>query len=293
MAEVTVRVPATTANLGPGFDSFGCALGLYNTLTFREIQEGLSVTGCPEAYQNRDNLAVRAYEAAMERLGRPVAGLGLHIEAEIPVSRGLGSSSAMILGGVLAANHLAGGTLTREDVLEVGTELEGHPDNLAPALYGGLTASMMEGGRPVTASFPLWEKLQFVVLIPDFPLSTAQAREVLPRQVDFQDAVFNVSRGALVLSALGSGDLDLLGRAMDDRLHQPYRRSLIPGIDLAEMAAYSSGAAAFCVSGAGPTCLALGASPRLREDIAAAMAEVLPSWRVLPLLPDREGAVIL
>lgn len=293
MGKVTVRVPATSANLGPGFDSFGCALQLYNTYTFETIAGGLEIFGCPEEFRNRDNLSVVAYRYAMEALGLPMEALRLDIQAQIPVCRGLGSSSAMIIGGMMAANALHGNTLSREEMLRLCTVVEGHPDNLAPALYGGMTASLMRDGRPVTARFHLSEKLRFFALVPDFPLSTQLARSVLPQRIPFADAVFNVSHAALLLRALETADIDMIALALDDRLHQPYRRGLIEGYDLAEQTAKACGVAAFCISGAGPTCLCIADDVSVGDRLREKLPEVLPTWQVLSLLPDTQGARIL
>ena len=287
MGSVTIRVPATSANLGPGFDSFGCALALYNTYTFEQISGGLEIYGCDEEFRNRDNLSIVAYRYAMEALGLPMEPLSLTIDAHIPVCRGLGSSSAMIIGGVMAANVLHGSPMSREELLRLCTVVEGHPDNLAPALYGGMTASLMRGGMPVTACFPLSEKLRFFALVPPFHLST--------QTVPFADAVFNVSHAALLLRALETADIDMISLALDDRLHQPYRKGLIEGYDTAEQTARDCGVRAFCISGAGPTCLCIADNDEVGQRLTEAVAaqEALAGWQVLPLRVDTEGAKVL
>ena len=293
MEQVTVRIPATSANLGPGFDSLGCALALYNALTFSERESRLCITGCPAKYQNEENLAVRGYRAVQKRLGVPPKGLALHICGEIPVSRGLGSSAAMIAGGVLAANALHGSPLSREELLTVANGIEGHPDNLAPALYGGLTASLVEDGIPHTVRLLLHEKWKFIAAIPDYELSTHQAREVLPESVPFADAVFNASRTAVLLGALQSGDSALLRTAMQDRLHQPYRRGLIPEYDAVEAAAWACGAVGFCISGAGSTLLCIAEDDGFAARLAERCKVLKTGWQILPLAVDREGAKVL
>lgn len=288
MERITLRVPATTANLGPGFDSFGCALTLYNVYTFERRESGLEITGCPAEFCNRENLSVRAYDRVTRALGLPEDGLALRVRAEIPVCRGLGSSSAMLAAGALAANALHGSPLSRTELLTLCTELEGHPDNLAPTIFGGLTASMMDGKTPVTARFSLSERLHFVALVPDFPLSTRLARSVLPKTVPFADAVFNVSHAALLLRALETADAPLLRLALDDRLHQPYRRMLIPGCDAVQELAARFGA--FCISGAGPTCLCITDSGEAAARLAADLPEACPGWQAHCLRADLEGA---
>lgn len=293
MAKVTLRVPATSANLGPGFDAFGCALELYNTYTFEQTEGPVEVTGCPEEFCNEENLSIQAYRYALEAMGLPMEGIRLHVQAEIPVCRGLGSSSAMIIGGIMAANVLHGRPFTTEKLLALCTVLEGHPDNLAPALYGGMTASLMRNGEPVTARFPLSPQLRFLALVPDFPLSTELARSVLPKQVPFADAVFNVSHAALLLRALETADTDMIALALNDRLHQPYRKHLIRDYDRVEAIAKACGCTAFCISGAGPTCLCIAADDVVGEKLAERLPKECPGWQVLALRVDTEGAKIL
>lgn len=228
MKRVTIRVPATTANLGPGFDAFGCALSLYTDVTFEETDSGLEITGCDEAYTGPDNLAYTAYCAVLGTLSEEVRGVKIHIDAHIPICRGLGSSAALLVAGAMGANVLRGNKLSTQGLLNITNAMEGHPDNLAPAFLGGLTASMVDGGLPVSVSFPLHAGWEFLVLIPDFTLSTPLARSVLPEQVNRRDAIYNISHGALVLKALELGDEKLLRTAMQDRLHQNYRKKLIP-----------------------------------------------------------------
>ena len=220
--QVTIRVPATTANLGPGFDAFGCALSLYTDVTFEETDAGLEITGCDEAFTGPDNLAYTSYCAVLASLSEEVRGVKIHINAHIPICRGLGSSAALLVAGAMGANVLRGSKLSTQGLLNITNAMEGHPDNLAPAFYGGLTASMVDSGLPVTVSFPLHPGWEFLALVPDFNLPTTLARSVLPEQVSRADAIYNISHGAMVLKALELGDEKLLRNAMQDRLHQNY-----------------------------------------------------------------------
>ncbi len=284
-----VRVPASSANLGPGFDCFGIAWQLYNEIEFTP-GENIEISGCDERFRNAENLAYRAYAAALEKGN--VKEKGVHIRfgrTDIPVSRGLGSSSALIVGGVIAANAMYDLKLSDMEMLEVATAVEGHPDNVAPALLGGLTASTMVGSDPVTVHFPLSDKLSFAALVPPFELSTALARSVLPASVSRADAVFNVSRAALVLNALGSGDCAMLGVGMEDRVHQPYRLPLIEGWEKAKELVNDCGGKAMCISGAGSTLMCASDEADFSEKLSADIP-LLPGWRVIPLLPDFEGA---
>ena len=265
-----VRVPASSANLGPGFDSFGIAWQLYNEIDFQITEDGLSISGCAEEYQNEDNLAWRGFR----------------------VSRGLGSSAALIAAGVTAANELYELGLSREDLLLLATEVEGHPDNVAPALYGGLGVSAMDGGRAITRRFPLSDRLRFAALVPPFELSTTLARSVLPAELPREDAIFNISRGALLLRALGDGDAELLNFAMDDRIHQRYRAKLIDGFKTARIEAQECGAAGICISGAGPTLLCIADRPDFPSRMETALELALPGWECVELTPDLDGAKI-
>ena len=267
MKKVTVRVPATTANLGPGFDAFGCALSLYTDVTFEETESGLEITGCDEAYTGPDNLAYTSYCAVLASLSEEIRGVKIHIDAQIPIGRGLGSSAALLVAGAMGANVLRGNKLSTQGLLNITNAMEGHPDNLAPAFFGGLTASMVDNGLPVSVNFPLHPDWEFVALIPDFDLPTTLARSVLPEQISRADAIYNVSHGALVLKALELGDEKLLRTAMQDRLHQKYRKKLIPDYEKIEALVRTTGAG-FCLSGAGPTLLCITRSPRLKEVLA-------------------------
>lgn len=290
MNKVTVRAPATTANIGPGFDSMGCALALYNYITCEPLMENqLIITGCPKQYQNEENLAVQGYYAVLKRLGLPKEGLALDIKANIPVCRGLGSSAALIAGGAAAANLMHGTPLFADELLQITNEIEGHPDNLAPAIYGGLTASLLENGKPKTIKLPLSPALRWVAAIPDFELSTHLARSVLPKEVSFADAVYNASHAAVLVGAMGSGNRELIATALRDRLHQPYREKLIPEYDKVRAAAEQCGAIAFCISGAGPTLLALTDDKDFAKRYAKACECLEHHWDIMELSVDHEG----
>ena len=293
MKRVTIRVPATTANLGPGFDAFGCALSLYTDVTFEETDCGLQITGCDEAFTGPDNLAYTAYCAVVASFSQEVQGLKIHIDANIPIGRGLGSSAALLVAGAMAANVLHGNRLSTQGLLNITNAMEGHPDNLAPAFFGGLTASMVDNGLPVCVNFPLHPDWEFLALVPDFPLSTAVAREVLPKQYSRADAVYNIAHGALVLKALDLGDEKLLRNAMQDRIHQNYRKSMIADYDKIEGLIRNTGAA-FCLSGAGPTLLCITRNPGLEEKLSQRLASATTAkWEMIPLHVEFQGAHVL
>ena len=291
--KVTVRVPATTASLGPGFDSFGLALTLYNDISLEETETGLEFIGCPADYANGDNLIFVSYKAAMDAMGIPVKGLKVTIDSNIPISRGLGSSAALLTAGAMGANALHDSPLSWQQRLEVTNPIEGQPDNQAPAIFGGHTASMMVGEQPITVPCTLHPDWKYLALVPDFPLSTSAARGVLPASYSRSDAVYNVGRGALVIKALELGDEKLLAMAMDDKIHQPYRRKLIADYDAIESIVQQHGAA-FALSGAGPTLLCVTRNDNLADILREALpAQTQANWTVLSLEAEHNGVQIL
>jgi homoserine kinase len=300
MDKLRVRVPATTANLGPGFDALGMALDLWNEAEFTRRADGrvaVMVTGEGAGTLPRDtnNLvaasALRIFELAGER---PI-GLQINCHNNIPLASGLGSSGAAVLSGMLAANALLDERFDLDALLKIAIQSEGHPDNVAPAMLGGLVLCMVDGERvrlhrlaPRADRKPIFITLALPAC--DFP--TQAARAVLPVQVMRQDAVFNISRAVLVAEALRSGDLGLLGSAMEDRLHQPYRLPLIPGAQAAMEAAKGAGAEAVALSGAGPSLAAFSAhrDPAIGEAMQRAFAGTGIAARVFELSPSDTGA---
>lgn len=272
---VKVSVPATTANLGPGFDTLGMALEFYNTVEMEEREDGLTIEieGEGEDYLPRDdqNIVYRSAREVFAAVGYEPKGLWIKLINRIPVASGLGSSSAAIIGGLLAANKLTGGRLDEESILDLAIRIEGHPDNVTPAYLGGMTVSCVNDGRTnyIKTAFP--PELRTVVAVPEFQLSTAEARRILPQEVSLKDAVYNVSRSSLLVAAILTGKFDLLSVAMDDKLHQPYRAKLIPGLDRVFEAGKNAGAKAVVISGAGPSIIAFATTDV--EPIGRAMAE--------------------
>ena len=293
MKSVTIRVPATTANLGPGFDAFGCALQLYTDVTFEETESGLEITGCDEEFAGPDNLAYVSYCAVLASLSEEIKGVKIHIDANIPICRGLGSSAALLVAGAMGANVLRGNRLSTQGLLNITNAMEGHPDNLAPAFFGGLTASMVDNGLPVAVNFPLHPDWEFLALVPDFNMPTVKARAVLPEQVSRADAIYNIAHGALVLKALELGDEKLLRNAMQDKLHQPYRKHMMEDYETIESIARTAGAA-FCLSGAGPTLLCITRDKTLKEKLAEKLPKLTKrNWQIMPLHIAFEGAKVL
>lgn len=256
---VSVTVPATSANLGPGFDCLGLALNLYLEVTAEIGSAGLHIaTNEPDLPTDASNLVYLALTLVFEAAGKPQPeGLQMDIHNGIPLSRGLGSSAAAIAAGLLLGNELARARFDHLRLLEVGLPLEGHPDNLAPALFGGLQVSSLEEGRVLSVGVDLPKLPSIALYIPDFLMSTSDARRVLPASVPRADAIFNTGRSSLLVAALARGQLEVLRWAMDDRLHQPYRASIFPPLPHLIKAALDAGAAGAAMSGAGSAVIAL------------------------------------
>lgn len=289
-----VRVPASSANLGPGFDCFGIAWQLYNEIEFLKEGSRLKITGCPPQYCNKNNLCSIAYNEVLKYAGIQEHPIKINfLKSDIPVSRGLGSSAALIAGGVIAANRLNSLNLSPQELFSIATSIEGHPDNIAPAIFGGFTASAMDGEQALCVSFPVSSKLNFTAFVPDKQLSTQLSRSVLPSEYKKSDAVFNISRTALLIKALESGDFKLLSTALQDRIHQPYRMPLIDGFREAESIALNLGACGMCISGAGSAMLCVAQTEDFCEKATEKISLSFPAWKVMPLIPDLSGAAVL
>ena len=295
---IHVRVPATSANLGPGFDALGLALALHNEVVAEEadrVDVSLRGEGATELAKDADNTVVRGVRLAYDAAGRPFRGVRLECVNRVPLARGLGSSAAAWVGGLAAGNALLGSPLDRDAMLALAARAEGHPDNVAAAIFGGLTVSCVTADAVTAISLPVPRPLQWVVLIPEATNATADARAVLPAAVPRADAVFNVQRVALLLASLQTGRPAALRAALDDRLHQPYREKLFPWMRGVTSAAIAAGALGCVLSGAGPSLLAVvdggadgGRVARALEE-ALRRAGVAGSARALAV--DTEGAV--
>ena len=302
---VRVRVPATSANLGPGFDALGVACTLYNEMTLTLTHEkGLHISARGEgaAYIPGDerNIVWKSIQYLLQRADRAeeFQGAKIRMNNRIPLSRGLGSSATAIVAGLTAANAIVGSPFSRDDLLQLATDIEGHPDNVAPAIFGGFTVNTVTNGHVECFSFLPRIFMRFVVMVPDFYLSTKSAREVLPSEVPMKDAVFNVSHAAMMVAALARGSEKHLGNAFEDALHQNHRASLIPGMFDVFAAAKKAGAYGAVLSGAGPCLIAFVPEHRkCTEEVAAAMQEAFRAHdveaRPLHLRLDTKGARVL
>jgi homoserine kinase len=293
---VRVRVPASSANLGPGFDALALALALHNEV---EIEEGdgvsMTVHGEGEARLDRGaaNVVARGAAMAFGAAGRDFRGATIRCVNRIPLGRGLGSSAAAWVAGLVGANALLGTPLDRGALVTLAARAEGHPDNVAAAVLGGLAVSCSAEGRVVAVALPVPTEVRWVVLVPEIESATRDARAVLPDTVPRSDAVFNVQRASLLLAALAAHRADLLPVAMHDRLHQPYRLRLFPWMSAVEAAAREAGALGCVLSGAGSAILA--AASDSADGVGRAMEQALRAaginGRALSLGVDTEGAV--
>lgn len=256
---IRVRVPATSANVGAGFDALGLAVGLYNTATFELRPQGLEITATDgtQVPTGRSNLIYRAVRTVFDQVGEKLPGLRILQTNAIPMARGLGSSSACIVAGILGADALLGHKLTRRQMLTLATAIEGHPDNVAPAMLGGFVTSAYDEGQVYSVKKEISKNLAFAAFVPSFGLLTEKARAALPQAVPYRDAVYNLSRAALATAAFCDGDYELLEVATKDALHQQYRLPLIPGGEKVFDLARRLDAYAVYISGAGPTIMAV------------------------------------
>lgn len=295
--KATARIPASTTNLGPGFDVLGLALQLYSTVTLEIVGEepevvvsGVDVDKIPSSPQH---IAFKAVETIFQHSGIEIPkGLKLSIVNGIPAIRGLGGSGTAILGGLLTANLLCDNPFSQSDILNFASSMEGHPDNVAASLYGGLVISVQEGNHIHTIQLECDPALHIVLAIPDYTLSTQKARDVLPKTVEYADAIYNISRSSLLVASIATGKYEMLPFAMKDKLHQPYRSNLIAGFDEVVESATTAGALSVALSGAGPTIAAycLDNIEKVGEQMHEVLKERDIPCQIKVLRADQEGA---
>lgn len=286
-----IRVPATSANLGPGFDCAGAALKLYSYFSFEPAKE-LLIEGCPKSCCGENNLVITAYRTVYEAAGRTYRSVHLIEDAHIPFSRGLGSSSSCIVAGALAANIMLGEPFSKEELLGICTRIEGHPDNVAPCLLGGIVSGFSNGPHTMTAAFQPHEKWQFTAIIPNYEVSTHEARKSVRQEIKLSDAVYTTGHALAFMKALETGDERMAGEACRDVLHEPYRKKLIPDYETVRALAEAGGAAAFFISGSGSTMIALCDRTKrgTAEAVKAAVLAQFPAFDVKILDICRTGA---
>lgn len=290
---IKIRVPATSANLGPGFDCLGLALDVWNEVSFEPANKLIyQVTGegAEKLNKGTKNLLTKAYALVYEVCGKPMSGVKIYADNRILMSSGLGSSAAAIVSGLFGANEMLGNLLNENEILKLATDMEGHPDNVAPALLGGLVVSVMAREEVITKRYEIPD-ITVVIVKPIVDWPTRMARAVLPKSVSRADAIHNIGRAVLVVDALRNGDLDLLQKVMDDRIHQPYRLKHITGGMAAYKTAKQFGAAA--LSGAGPSIINFVMpenAERARKEIAQVFHERGIKTKDVVTKPSTRGA---
>ncbi len=307
--KVSVKVPATTANLGPGFDSLGLALPIYNTITVEETimpGTGIEINIIDETNEqdiisiptDENNIVYKAIELLYNSIGQTPSELKITIRTQIPIARGLGSSAAVIVGGLLAANELLGRPADEAALLSIATEIENHPDNITPALVGGFVVSSLEDDGSVVYSKMNWPKdWNITVCIPDYELSTSIARSVLPAEVPMKDAIFNLKHTAMLVQAVNTHDEKLMKIALDDRLHQQYRERLIPGLkEIKEALKHEENVMGVVISGAGPSVLVISYGnnlDKIRNTVSHVWDELNVKSKILTLKVEENGSQII
>ena len=291
---IEVRVPATSANIGPGFDCLGVAVNMYNKFFVEEIKEGLIFEGCEDKFKNEDNLIYVAMKKCFDKIGYKPTGLRIKMESDIPVSRGLGSSAACVVGGIVSANELAGRVLNKKELLDLAVEVEGHPDNVNPAFCGGMTVSISDNKEIIYSKVKVSEGIKFCALIPDFTLSTEKARTVLPKSIDYKDGIFNVGRTAVMVSAVNNGDFHLIKYACKDKLHQDYRAKLIENFYSIKKQCEKLNSLGVFLSGAGPTIMVMIKEEEnyFSKNIKVFLDTLKNKWEVRELKIDNIGTII-
>ncbi len=296
---IKVRVPATSANMGAGFDSLGIALTMYNYVGIEKINgpTEVKVMGEGESFlpQNDKNLIYKCVERIFKEAGEDMVNIRLVMENNIPITRGLGSSSASIVGGLFAANALLENPFGKEELLNMAAEIEGHGDNVTPAVFGGFCVNVPSKHKINYISTPVKDDLEFATFIPDFFLQTKKSRAALPEKVFHKDAVFNLGRSALLTASIISGNYENIRVSMGDRLHQDYRKKFIPGMGEIFDLCYNNKALGVYLSGAGPTIIGIlnGRASAFSEKATPVLNKKMKNWHLSILKADNEGAVIL
>ncbi len=295
---IRIKVPATSANIGSGFDSLGIALTMYNQVWMEEYDTiDISSKDDIKVPTDKSNLIYWSAEYLYNECGKKLSGLKIIQENNIPMTRGLGSSSACIVAGLIGANRFLGSPLTITELENMALKIEGHPDNTTPALTGGLVTSAIDGGKIYSVTVPVAENIRFAVFIPPFELKTELARQVLPSEYSKEDAIFNLSRSALITASLFSGSLQNLRVAVDDRLHQPYRKKFIKGLDDVFRTSYELGSYGTYISGAGPSIISIIDDKLVNTFEDNALNSIknkgLNDWKLEILNTDNKGARII
>ena len=307
--KVSVKVPATTANIGPGFDCLGMALPVYNTITVEETimpGTGIEINIIDETNEqdiisiptDENNIVYKAIELLYNSIGQTPDELKITINTHIPIARGLGSSAAVVVGGLLAANRLLGNPADEAALLSIASEIEGHPDNVTPAIVGGFViASLEEDGSVIYRKLNWPKDWKITVCIPDYELATDIARSVIPSEIPLKDAVFNLKRSAMLVEAVNTEDKELMKFALNDKLHQPYREKLVPGMrEIKEALRHEENVLGCVLSGAGPSLLVISHGNninKIKDIVSRTWLDLNVKSQIYTLDVEEHGAVVL
>ena len=307
--KVSVKVPATTANIGPGFDCLGMALPVYNTITVEETimpGTGIEINIIDETNEqdiisiptDENNIVYKAIELLYNSIGQTPDELKITINTHIPIARGLGSSAAVVVGGLLAANRLLGNPADEAALLSIASEIEGHPDNVTPAIVGGFViASLEEDGSVIYRKLNWPKDWKITVCIPDYELATDIARSVIPSEIPLKDAVFNLKRSAMLVEAVNTEDKELMKFALNDKIHQPYREKLVPGMkEIKEALRHEENVLGCVLSGAGPSLLVISHGNninKIKDIVSRTWLDLNVKSQIYTLDVEEHGAVVL
>ncbi len=287
---IRIKVPATSANLGVGFDCMGLAVSLYSVIDFEPSEQKLEIYGCPEKFQNMDNLVYRSFAKGCNYLGEDLPNVKISIKNAVPIARGLGSSSVCIVAGLKGASAWFNDAIPTEELVKLAVEMEGHPDNVTPAILGGLCVTFLdEQKQPVVTQYNVAKALNFVALIPDYEINTSLARKVLPETMTYATAIHQVSRCTVMTRALESGNDELIRQACDDWIHEPFRAKLIPDYKRAKIISEELSGTMY-ISGSGSTMMAITSDDNSAEAIIRNAKKTFPAWQVEKLSVDLAGA---
>ena len=291
---VSVRVPATSANVGCGFDSLGVALTLYTTFKFEKLDSDLEFVGFEERFSNENNLVYQTLLTTLKKLNKEISGVRISIDNDVPISRGLGSSSTCVVAGIYGAYLLTDTPIDKQEIFTIANEIEGHPDNVSPAIFGSLSSSCTTDSKEaVTVKYEVDERFNFLALIPNFETSTEEARKVMPKEINLQDAIYSMSRIGSVIKAFETYNLELLKKVMGDKIHEPYRKEIIHEYQEVREICEKIDSSAFFISGSGSTLMNIVSDTNNIEKIKTELAKLKYNWQAILLKVDKEGTVVL
>ncbi len=291
---VNVRVPATSANVGCGFDSLGIALTLYTTFEFEKLEKGIEFVGFEERFSNEDNLVYQTLLTTLKKLNKTISGVRISIKNDVPICRGLGSSSTCVVAGIYGAYLLTDTPIDKQEIFTIANEIEGHPDNVSPAIFGSLSSSCTTDNKEaVTVKYDVDKRFNFLALIPDFETSTEEARKVMPENIKLHDAIYSLSRLGSVIKAFETYDLTLLKKVMGDKIHEPYRKVIIHEYEEVKNICENIDSSAFFISGSGSTLMNIVSDENNIEKIQSELDKLKYNWKAILLKVDKEGTVVL